>query len=164
MQAITRQARRLVCSAGRLLLAATFVAFAAERSSAQAPTICDQPFDSDLATFAERIRQLPHATASSKKNLLGLEGILVRPPRALRDDGPGGTYWHFTPPDHPAHPSVSCLRIFNTGGRRFSLDTQFHCQAAKERCDQLAAELSRMEQWFRPYFEAMQELRDKRVP
>src|SRR5262245_54667087 len=127
---------RLVCSAGKLLIAATFIAFAAHGSSAQPPTICNQPFDSDLAAFADRIRQLPHATASAPKDRFGLETIYVRPPRSL-----AGTIWRFTPPHHPAHPAVSCLRIFNTGGTDFSLETQFHCQAAKERCDPLAAEL-----------------------
>jgi hypothetical protein len=96
---------RLVCSVGKLLIAVTFIAFAADGSSAQPPTICDQPFDGDLAAFAERIRQLPRASAP-EKNLRGLEGIWILP----RRDG-GGAYWQFTPPDHPAHPAVSCLRI-----------------------------------------------------
>src|SRR5262245_16954813 len=105
---------RLVCSAGKLLIAATFLAFAADGSSAQPPTICDQPFDGDLGAFADRIRQLPHATASAPKDRLGLETITVRPPRSL-----AGAIWYFTRPDHPAHPAVSCLRIFNTGGSDF---------------------------------------------
>src|SRR5262245_22605866 len=46
---------RLVCIAGKLLLAGTFIAFAADDSSAQPPTICGQPFDGDLAALADRI-------------------------------------------------------------------------------------------------------------
>ncbi len=152
---------RLVCSAGKLLIAATFIASATDGSGAQPPTICDQPFDGDLAAFADRIRQLPHATAFAPKDRFGLEAIHVRPPRK-RDDGPGvGTIWYFTPPHHPAHPAVSCLRMFNTGGPYSSVDTQFHCQAAKERCDQHAAELTEPIVWFRSYFEALQNSRKK---
>jgi hypothetical protein len=148
---------RLVCSVGRLLIAATFITVAAD-GSAQPPTICGQPFDGDLAALADRIRQLPKTTTS--KNLSGLEGVWVLPtPR--REYAPGGAYWRFTPPDHPAHPAVSCMRIVNTGGSRSSFETQFHCQAAKERCDQLAAELSELDQWARSYFEALQNSRKK---
>jgi hypothetical protein len=145
---------RLVCIAGKLLLAATFVAFTADGSSAQPPQICGQPFDGDLAALADRVRRLPKATTS--KNRSGLEGVWVLPtPRR------GGEYWQFTAPDHPAHPAVSCLRTVKTGGPDSSVDTQFHCQAIKERCDQLAAELSELDQWFRSYHEALQNSRKK---
>jgi hypothetical protein len=143
---------RLVRSATRLLLAATFVAFAAD-ASAQERMICGQPFDGDVTALAERIRQLPHASVSAKRNLLGLEGIRVRPPRFLRVDGAIVTVWDFTSPDHPAHPSVFCSRVVNMGGGRLSRDTQFECQAAKEQCDKLAAELSEREQTINQLFD-----------
>ena len=145
----------LGCSAGRLLLAATLLAFAADRGSAQVTMICDQPFDGDLAAFAERIRQLPDAEPP-KKDKLGLMATSVWPSEALRDGGPGTADWSFTPTDHPAHPSVVCWRIINTGGR-FSLQTQFHCQAAKEACDRLAAEARALEQLLRHSFDALWE-------
>jgi hypothetical protein len=147
---------RLVCSAGKLLLAVTFIAFADDGSSAQPSTICGRPFDGDLAALADRVRQLPKATAS-EKNLRGLDAIWVLPTR----DGPGGESWQFTSRDHPAHPAVLCLRTVRTGGGDSSVDSQFHCQATKERCDPLAAEFSEWEQWFRSYFEALQDSRKK---
>jgi len=121
MQAIThaRLARVMLglgCSAGRLLLVVTLLAFAADRANAQVTTICDQPFDGDLAAFAQRIRQLPDAEPP-KKDKLGLIATSVWPLEALRDGGPGSADWSFTPADHPAHPSVVCWRIVNTGGR-----------------------------------------------
>jgi hypothetical protein len=147
---------RLVCRANKLLIAATFIAFAADGSSAQPSTICGQPFDGDFAALAERLRQLPRARAS-EKNVRGLEGIWVLP----TPYGPGGEYWQFTSPDHLAHPAVFCLRTVRTGGGDSSVDSQFHCQATKERCDPLAAELSELEQWFRSYHEALQDSRKK---
>jgi|SRR5262245_53352439 len=145
---------RLDCGVGRFLLA-TLVAFAAD-ASAQERMICGQPFDGDIAALAQRIRQLPHASGSPSKNLFGLEGIIVRPHWALQPDGPGGTLWNFTPPDHPAHPSVSCWRLVNTGGRRLS-QNQFECEAAKERCDQLAAESREREQTIQQIIELWQD-------
>jgi hypothetical protein len=136
-----------------VLLAGTFVAFAACRSGAQAPTICDQPFDGDLTAFAERIRELPHATAF-RKNGRDLYGILVRPPRSFRYGLPS-IFWYFTTQSHPAHPSVFCFRILHEGGRR-SVDSQLRCQAAKEPCEKLAAEFSAQEQWFRKWVDAWQ--------
>ena len=168
MQAIThaRLARVMLglgCGAGRLLLAATLLAFAVGRGSAQVTLICDQPFDGDLAVFAGRIRQLPY-TEPPKKDKLGLIAISVWPSGALRDGGPGSADWSFTPADHPAHPSVVCWRIVNTGVR-FSLQSQFHCRAAKEACDKLAAEASALEQSFRQSFDALWEYeRYKRAP
>jgi hypothetical protein len=168
MQAIThaRLARVMVglgCNAGRLLLAATLLAFAADRGRAQVTMICDQPFDGDLAAFSERIRQLPRAEPS-KKDRLGLMATSVWPPGALRDGGPGSADWSFTPADHPAHPSVICWQIVNKGGR-FNLQTQFHCQAAKESCDKLAAEASALEQFLRQSFDVLWEYeRYKRAP
>ena len=111
----------------------------------------------NVAALAERIRQLPHADVSPQKNLLGLQGIWVRPPRFMQVDGAVGATWDFTPPDHPAHPSVSCFRIVNKGGRRFDRDSQFHCQAAKEKCDKLAAELGERDQFIRQLFDAVQQ-------
>jgi hypothetical protein len=168
MQAIThaRRARVMLglgCSAGRLLLAATLLAFAAGRGSAQVTMICDQPFDGDLVAFAERIRQLPHAEPP-KKDKLGLMATSVWPLEALRDGGPGSADWSFTTADHPAHPSVVCWRIVNTGGR-FNLQNQFHCQAAKVACDKLAAEASALEQFLRQSLDALWEYeRHKRAP
>jgi hypothetical protein len=148
--AMTRLGRR----ACRLLLAATFVALTAD-AGAQEGMMCGQAFDGDVAALAERIRQLPHADAPPQKNILGLHGIYVRPPRFMATDGAIGTIWYFTPPEHPAHPSVSCLRIVNKGDRRF--DSQFHCQAAKEHCDKLAVEIREHEKLTRALFEAVQE-------
>jgi hypothetical protein len=147
---------KLGCRARRVLLATTVVALAADVST-QERMMCGQAFDGDVAALAERIRQQPHARVSPQKNLLGLEGIYVRPRRFMQVDGAVGTIWDFTPPDHPAHPSVSCLRIVNKGGRRFDRDSQFHCQAAKEQCDKLAAELREQEQLIWQLLDGLQE-------
>src|SRR5262245_25818191 len=145
---------RLVCSAGKLLIAATFIAFAADGNSAQPPTICHQPFDGDLAAFAERIRHLPHAEAWGTSN--HLEKIVVRVPRSSLN----GSIWSFTTPSHPAHPSVFCLRILHKDDPRI-VDAQLHCRADKEPCERLAAEASAQEQWFREWLDHW---RNKRVP
>ena len=158
MQASTRKARAMIRLrfSVRLLLAATFVAFA-PNASAQERMMCGQPFDGDITALAERVRQLPHADASGKRTLLGLESILVRPPRFLSTDGAIATIWDFTPADHPAHPSVFCFRILNMGGRRLSRDSQFHCQVAKGQCDRLAAELRGQEQSLQQIFDLWQD-------
>jgi hypothetical protein len=139
-----------------LLVAATFVVLAAD-ARAQERMMCGQAFDGDVAALAERIRQLPHADAPPQKNLLGLLGIYVRPPRFMATDGGIATIWDFTPPDHPAHPSVSCFRIVNKGGRRFDRDSQFHCQAAKEQCDKLSGELHEQKQFIRSMLDVLEE-------
>src|SRR5262245_39952032 len=130
---------RLGCSATRLVLAATLVALAAD-ASAQERMMCGYHFDGDVAALKERIRQLPDARWSPVRNLRGLEGIYVRPPRFVGTDGAIGTVWDFTPNDHPAHPSVWCFRVVNMRGRGFEYHSQFHCRAAKEQCDKLGAE------------------------
>jgi hypothetical protein len=144
---------RLVRSAGRLL-AWAFVAFVVDPSSAQAPTICGQPFDGDLAAFAERSRHLPHARASATSN--HLEEIVVRVPRSSLN----GSIWNFTTPSHPAHPSVFCLQILHKEDPGI-VDAQLHCWAGKEPCERLAAEASAQEQWVREWLDHW---RNKRVP
>src|SRR5262249_23923982 len=108
-----------------LTLVVAFVALQSGPGHAQSPTLCGQPFDSNLATMYKRIRQLPDATLSPSRSP-DFDVISVQ-----------GQTLNFTKRSHPACPSIACRRVAQIDGQ-MRVETLLHCDAAKSACDRLA--------------------------
>jgi hypothetical protein len=103
-------------------------------SYAQSRPICDQTFDGDIPAMRERISQLPGATIAEGQN-----------PNFIVIITASGHLWNFTKPNHPAHPAIACRRVVKVG-EQFHVETHLRCQAAKNRCDKLAADYATLAQ------------------
>lgn len=55
------------------------------------------------------------------------------------EDASERTLWSFSPPEHPAHPSVVRRKVVEENGR-VKLSTNVFCEATKEPCDALVRE------------------------
>lgn len=120
-------------SKGGSLLAIALFALQAGPGHTQTQTLCDQPFDADLAAMHERIKQLPGAT--------------MPPSRSPDFDVVSfhGELWNFTKASHPAFPSVACRRIVKGADGALRVETQLRCNAGKEACDRLAADYAALD-------------------
>lgn len=56
-----------------------------------------------------------------------------------------GATWSFSPPSHPAHPSVGRRQVLEQEGR-FFIETRILCQSTKAACDKLHADYQLLDQ------------------
>jgi hypothetical protein len=57
----------------------------------------------------------------------------------IAEDARERTLWSFSPPDHPAHPSVVRRKVVEENGR-VTLSTNVFCEATKKPCEALVRE------------------------
>ncbi len=72
----------------------------------------------------------------------------------------GATLWSFTPPGHPAHPSVAKRALMEKDGS-FHIDMKIFCQSTQGPCDQLAADFHKLNDQMRA---SIARQRERRAP
>jgi hypothetical protein len=90
--------------------------------------------------------------------------VTVRDGWTIMEDRASMTVWSFTPPGHPAHPSVARREVRQAKDGRVSIQHSVRCEAAKAACDKLNAEFRELNDRIRRQLERDQPRPDRLPP
>ena len=113
--------------------------FAVVASGCEAQPLTDVPKTGPIPETKGAFEYVSVAAAATA--LRAKKGVQFRSERGwvVAEDAPQRTLWSFSPPEHPAHPSVVRRKVVEENGRVI-LSTKVFCEATKKACDALVRE------------------------